>query len=57
MSNIPLDFERRCEQRWAARFEAARALRKQQRRERRQQQLTAPCRDNDNSEKAPKIGT
>jgi hypothetical protein len=43
MSNIPLDLERRCEQRWAARFSAARALRQQHRLER-QQQLTA--RDN-----------
>jgi hypothetical protein len=42
MSNIPLDLERRCEQRWAARFEAARALREQHRLERQQQQLTAP---------------
>jgi hypothetical protein len=41
MSNIPLDLERRCEQRWTARFEAARALREQHRLER-QQQLTAP---------------
>ena len=41
MSNIPLDIERRCEQRWAARFSAARALRKQHRREW-QQQLAAP---------------
>jgi len=38
MSNIPLDIERRCEQRWAARFSAARALRKQHRLEGRQQQ-------------------
>jgi hypothetical protein len=42
MSNIPLDLERRCERRWAARFEAARALREQHRLERQQQQLTAP---------------
>jgi hypothetical protein len=41
MSNIPLDLVRRCEQRWAARFSAARALREQHRLER-QQQLTAP---------------
>ena len=41
MSTIPLDLERRCEQRWAARFEAARALREQHRLERQQQQLTA----------------
>ena len=41
MSNIPLDLERRSGQRWAARFEAARALREQHRLER-QQQLTAP---------------
>ena len=40
MSNIPLELERRCEQRWAARFEAARALREQHRLER-QRQLTA----------------
>ena len=40
MSNIPLDLERRWEQQWAARFEAARALREQHRLER-QQQLTA----------------
>jgi hypothetical protein len=31
VSSIPLDIERRCEQRWAARFEAARALREQHR--------------------------
>ena len=43
MSNIPLDLERRCERRWAARFSAARALRQQHRLERQQQQqLTAP---------------
>jgi hypothetical protein len=43
MSSIPLDLERRCEQRWAARFSAARALREQHRLERQQQQqLTAP---------------
>lgn len=43
MSSIPLDLERRCEQRWAARFEAARALREQHRLERQQQQrLIAP---------------
>jgi hypothetical protein len=44
MSVIPLDLERRCEQRWAARFSAARALQKQHRLERQQQhqQLTAP---------------
>jgi len=43
MSSIPLDLERRCEQRWAARFSAARALQEQHRRERQQhQQLTAP---------------
>jgi hypothetical protein len=45
MSNIPLDLERRCEQRWAARFSAARALREQHRLEgqqQQQQQLTAP---------------
>jgi hypothetical protein len=41
MSNIPLDMERRCEQRWAARFSAARALRKQHRLEG-QEQLAAP---------------
>jgi len=41
MSNIPLDIERRCEQRWAARFSAARALRKQHRLEG-QQQPAAP---------------
>jgi hypothetical protein len=41
MGNIPLDVERRCEQRWAARFEAARALREQHRLEG-QQQLAAP---------------
>jgi hypothetical protein len=38
MSNIPLDIERRCEQRWAARFSAARALRKQHRLEGQTQQ-------------------
>jgi hypothetical protein len=43
MSSIPLDLERRCEQRWAARFSAARALEEQHRLERQQhQQLTAP---------------
>jgi hypothetical protein len=42
VSNIPLDLERRCERRWAARFSAARALREQHRLERQQQQLTAP---------------
>jgi hypothetical protein len=42
MNNIPLDLERRCEQRWAARFSATRALREQHRLERQQQQLTAP---------------
>src|SRR5882757_4442278 len=42
MSIIPLDLERRCEQRWAARFSAARALQEQHRLERQQhQQLTA----------------
>jgi hypothetical protein len=43
MSNIPLDLERRCEQRWAARFSAARALREQHRLEGQQQQrVTGP---------------
>jgi len=45
VSSIPLDLERRCEQRWAARFSAARALREQHRLEGQQQQqlqLTAP---------------
>jgi hypothetical protein len=43
MSSIPLDLERRCEQRWPARFSAARALQEQHRLERQQhQQLTAP---------------
>src|SRR5258708_12824159 len=44
MSSIPLDLERRCEQRWAARFSAARALQEQHRLESQQQhqQLTAP---------------
>jgi hypothetical protein len=42
MGNIPLDLQRRCEQRWAARFEAARALREQHRLERQQQQVAAP---------------
>jgi hypothetical protein len=43
MSSIPLDLERRCEQRWAAKFSAARSLREQHRLERQQQQqLTAP---------------
>jgi hypothetical protein len=44
MSSIPLDLERRCEQRWAARFSAARALQDQHRleRQRQHQQLTAP---------------
>ena len=41
MSKIPLELERRCEQRWAARFEAARTLREQHRLEgQQQQQLT-----------------
>jgi hypothetical protein len=31
MSNIPLELERRCEQRWAARFLAACELREQHR--------------------------
>ena len=43
MSSIPLDLERRCEQRWAASFSAARALHEQHRLERQQhQQLTVP---------------
>ena len=42
MSSIPLDVERRCEQRWASRFSAARALREQHRLEGQQQQLNAP---------------
>ena len=44
MSNIPLDLERRCEQRWATRFSAARTFREQHRLERQQQhqQLIAP---------------
>jgi hypothetical protein len=43
MSSIPLHLERRCEQRWAARFSAARALQEQHRLEGQQhQQLTAP---------------
>jgi hypothetical protein len=43
MSSIPLDLERRCEQRWAARFSAARALQEQHRLEGQQhQQLTTP---------------
>jgi hypothetical protein len=42
MSNIPLDLARRCEQRWAARFEAARVLREQHRLEVQQQRLPAP---------------
>jgi hypothetical protein len=43
MSIIPLDLERRCEQRWAASFSAARALKEQHRLERQQhQQLTPP---------------
>jgi hypothetical protein len=48
MSNIPLDIERRCEQRWAARFSAARALRAQRRLEVQQQQKLAPS---DNSKR------
>jgi hypothetical protein len=52
MSSIPLDLERRCEQRWAARFSAARTLQEQHRLERRQhQQLTAP----DNSKRKTRI--
>jgi hypothetical protein len=31
MGNLPLDIERRCEQRWASRFSAARGLREQHR--------------------------
>ena len=43
MSSIPLHLERRCEQRWAARFSAARALQEQHRLEGQQpQQLPAP---------------
>jgi hypothetical protein len=44
MSSIPLDLERRCEQRWAARFSAARALREQHRLEGQQQhqRVTTP---------------
>jgi len=43
MSSIPLDLERRCEQRWAASFSAARALQEQHRLEKQQhQQLTTP---------------
>jgi hypothetical protein len=44
MNSIPLDLERRREQRWAARFSAARALREQHRleRQRQHQQLTVP---------------
>jgi hypothetical protein len=42
MSIIPLDLERRCEQRWAARFSAARALQEQHRLERRQQHQQSP---------------
>ena len=43
MSIIPLDLQRRFEQRWAARFSAARAFQEQHRLERQQhQQLTAP---------------
>jgi hypothetical protein len=43
MSSIPLDLERRCEQRWAARFSAVRSLREQHRHEKQQhQELTAP---------------
>jgi hypothetical protein len=41
--DIPLDLERRCEQRWVARFSAARALQEQHRLEGQQhQQLAAP---------------
>jgi hypothetical protein len=43
MSSIPLDLERRCEQRWAASLSAARALQEQHRLEKQQhQQLTTP---------------
>ena len=44
MSIIPVDVQRRCERRWAARFSAARALQELHRLERQQQhqQLTAP---------------
>ena len=52
MSSIPLDLERRCEQRWAARFSAARALQEQHRLEGQQhQQLTAP----DSSKRKPRL--
>jgi hypothetical protein len=52
MSSIPLDLERRCEQRWAARFSAARALQEQHRLERQQHQpVTAP----DNSKRKTRI--
>jgi hypothetical protein len=43
MSSIPLDLEKRCEQRRAASFSAARALQEQHRLEKQQhQQLTTP---------------
>ena len=50
MSSIPLDLERRCEQRWAARFSAARTLREQHclERQKQHQQLAVP--DNSKSE-------
>jgi hypothetical protein len=58
MSIIPLDLERRCEQRWAARFSAARALREQHRLERQQQhqQLTTPDNSKSKTRRAESAG-
>jgi hypothetical protein len=49
MSSIPLDLERRCEQRWAASFSAARALQEQHRLEKQQQQQQLTTPDNSKS--------
>jgi len=40
--DIPLDLERRCEQRWAARFSGALQEHREEHRAKRRQQLTAP---------------
>ena len=47
MSIIPLDLQRRCEQRWAARFSRPNPLAafQQQQPERQDQQLAAPAKD------------
>jgi hypothetical protein len=53
MSNIPLELERRCEQRWAAKFIAARALREQHRLEGKQQHQQFTASDNSKKKKPP----